>query len=554
MKYVHKPSLFALLLGIAPAALAAPVAPGAGSILQQINPVTPPEPSSNQTGLRIERQGKGKMPTTAPFHVSEIRVTGNRQFDTATLHKLVADSEGRDLTLAQLDELALRITDFYHDHGFPLARAIIPAQTIRGGVVVMQVIEASYGKIRLDNKSRVKDSLIDATVSNLKGGNVIEQDSMNRSLLLLSDIPGLTVNATLLPGDQVGTSDLIIETDPGPAMIGNVDLDNYGNKYTGRIRAGGTVSFLNPLHHGDVLSLTGLSSGSGMNYGRGSYDMIVNGKGTHLGVSFSALHYILGDVLTSLNGHGTAQVSSAWAKQPLLRTRDLNLYGQVQFDHLVLKDHIDASAIRTDRHLDNWTGSVTGDARNIGGISTWNVSWTSGQLAFDDGTAGQLDAATARTQGSFSKWNVNLARLQSLGGNTVLYVSLAGQWANGNLDPSQQMTAGGPYTVRAYDMGVLSGDDGYLGSVEIRHDLAYFHGKWQLVGFYDSQHVIVNKNPWTPGVNSATLSGAGLGLNWMGAKEWSVRTYVAARTGSASSVLLPNSSSSRVWVEVGKGF
>jgi len=82
-----------------------------------------------------------------------------------------------------------------------------------------------------------------------------------------------------------------------------------------------------------------------MNDVRIAYDTLLNGLGTHLGGSYSALHYILGGPLASFNGHGTAAVESLLAKHPLVRTRDVNLYGHIQYERLQLKDHIDASAM-----------------------------------------------------------------------------------------------------------------------------------------------------------------------------------------------------------------
>lgn len=111
-------------------------------------------------------------------------------------------------TLDHSEKLTTRITDYYHAHGFPLARAIVPAQTMRGGTVKIEVIEARYGKIELDNQSRVSDRLLQATLADLQNGAVITQEDMNRSLLLLADIPGVTINATLKSGAQAGTSDL----------------------------------------------------------------------------------------------------------------------------------------------------------------------------------------------------------------------------------------------------------------------------------------------------------------------------------------------------------
>jgi hemolysin activation/secretion protein len=294
-----------------------------------------------------------------------------------------------------------------------------------------------------------------------------------------------------------------------------------------------------------------------MIYGRVSYDSVLDGQGTHLGGSYSALHYILGDSLESLEGHGSAQVGNLWAKQPLMRTRDLDLYGQLQFDRKELRDDIDVSSIHTDRHLYDWVASLSGDTRDAilsGGINTWTLGLTQGRVGFDNATAQQADAVTARTRGPFSQWDASFARLQRLTTQDGLYVTFSAQWASVNLDPSQKMVAGGAYTVRAYDMSALAGDIGVQASTEWRHDLAHsWHGQWQTVAFFDSERVRVDKNLWTTGVNEATLSGAGVGLNWTGPDQFSAKTYVAARLGPTPA-LVGDSAATRAWFEISKRF
>jgi hemolysin activation/secretion protein len=218
---------------------------------------------------------------------------------------------------------------------------------------------------------------------------------------------------------------------------------------------------------------------------------------------------------------------------------------------------LDAAFLRTDRHLDNWTFSVAGDTRDGwlgGGISTWNAGWTAGKVTFDNLAAQNNDAVTAKTQGSFSKWTANAFRLQNLGSGNALYVTVSGQWSNGNLDPAEKMIAGGPYTVRAYDMGVESGDTGILGSAEFRRDLGQvWKGQWQAVGFVDSEHITIDRRPWIAGENGATLSGAGLGINWTGTSQWHGRVYLAAPIGPTPELIASNKSA-HVWAEIGKGF
>jgi hemolysin activation/secretion protein len=552
-----RPLLAALVIAGSPQVAQAAAAPDAGSILQQIQPVTPPAPSPRGTGLTVEGEAAARLPSSAPFEVKAIAISGNTLFDTSTLHALVADAEGKSLTLTQLGELAARITDYYRSHGYPLSRAIIPAQTIQSGIVRIEIIEARYGRIGLDNRSRVNDALLEATLSRLQSGQPVAQAELDRALLLLSDVPGIVTGATLKPGEAVGTSDLRLTVTPGSMISGYGIMDNYGNRYTGRVRVGATVHFSNPLHHGDLLSVSVLSSGSGMSYGRLGYESLLNGQGTRVGAAYSALRYTLGESLASLNAHGAAEVGSVWAKHPLVRSPDINLYGQVRYDRLQLRDHIDVSAIQTDRHLENWTASLSGDARDAflsNAVSTWSVGWTSGRVAFDDEGARLADAATARTGRRFSKWTTNVSRLQSLGAKNTLYLAFSGQWANANLDSSEKMTAGGPYSVRAYDLGAVAGDTGYFGTAELRRDLgSALNGRWQAIAFVDTAKVTVNETPWGAGTNTATLSGAGVGLDWTGPSHWHARTYIAMRIG-ATPTLVARSESPRAWIEVSKGF
>jgi hemolysin activation/secretion protein len=162
--HTMKPLFAVILLTAFPLAAQAarPMIPGAGDILQQIEPLNLPAFSSSGTGLTIERADGAKLPPSAPFLVKSIQITGNTHtlFDTPTLHTLVADAEGKSLSLSQLGELAVRITSYYQSHGYPLTRAIIPAQTIAAGMVRIEIIEARYGQISLDNRSRVKDALL----------------------------------------------------------------------------------------------------------------------------------------------------------------------------------------------------------------------------------------------------------------------------------------------------------------------------------------------------------------------------------------------------------
>jgi hemolysin activation/secretion protein len=567
MKHRHflksKPlQVLTVLLAAFPVLAQAQAAPGAGTMLQQVQPAQPVQsarPSSAKT-LTINPTHDAAMSSSIPFLVKTLTIQGHTLFDTETLHALVAQAEGQTMPLNQLEVQVGRIAAYYNSQGYPLVRVVIPVQAVCDGVVRVQVIEGRYGNVSLNNSSQVKDELLQSSLASFAPGTVVGQAELDRALLLLSDVPGIKVNGVLKPGQTLGATDLVVETvQSGPAVSGNVVLDNAGNRYTGRARIAGTVFVVNPLQQGDVLSMSALSSGENMNYARFAYDTLINGNGTHLGGSLSLLDYNLAGPMDALNAHGSAHVASLWAKHPLVRSMDVNLYGKIQLDSLELRDHIDVSAIRTDRHLENLTASLEGDLRDksmAGAVTSWNLGATVGRVGFNNNDAQSIDTQSARTDGRYVKGNVNIARLQGLSMTDSVYLGVAGQWAAGNLDASQKISIGGPYTVRAYENGILSGDIGYTGTIEWRHELEGSGGnRWQAIAFVDSAHVQFNKALWSgvTGANSATLSGAGLGINWAGPQQWSGKLHVAAPFGSRPAQL-PGSASTRAALEVGLGF
>lgn len=556
-----QPLIAALLSALAlPAAQAAELAPpNAGSLLQQAAPQPATSAPARDSALSIKPTAGATLPATAPFEVKALLLSGNTRFDTATLLALVADAQGQRLTLTELDTVVARITAHYRRAGYPLARALIPAQTIEAGVVRIEIIEARFGQVRLDNRSAVSSALLSESLAPLYAGALISQDALDRSLLLLSDVPGLRLAAVLKPGTAVGTSDLTVTTDPLPPLAGQATADNHGNAYTGRARLGAGVSWFNPLHHGDVLSAQLLSSGSAMAYARLAYESLLNGQGSRAGAAYSALRYELGGAAAGLQAHGTADVASLWLAHPLRRSVGLNGRSQLQFDHLVLRDRVDTGAVHSERSVDVGTLSFGGDALDAllpASSNTWQLGLGAGRVNFDAAAAAAADAATGQTQGRFAKINGLLAHYQALASKTTLALTATAQRAQGNLDPSQKMSLGGPYNVRAYDSGALSGDSGYTLSAELRQDLSFGGagaGQWQAVAFVDSGRVTINQAPWRTGTNAATLSGVGLGLNWSGPSQWSARASVAAPVGG-DSALAGVTRSTRGWLDLRLGF
>lgn len=298
--------------------------PGAGSQMQQI----PPSPVPQKKATSIDFKPAVLAAPSASDHVKiafrSLKITGSREYSEEALLAVSLFKPGSELSLSDLRNVAAKVAGFYHQNGYFLAQAYLPAQDIKNGVVTIVVVEGRYGKITLNNQTNLSNDLAGGLLDGLNNGDVVANAPLESRLLLLSDVSGVIVKSTLVPGAELGTSDLIVDVTPGRNVNGSVDADNAGNRYTGENRIGATINLNNPTCHGDVASLRALTSGPGLSYARASYQMQL-GKAT-AGVAYSYLNYTLGREFESLQAHGTATSASVFASYPLIRTRNNSLY------------------------------------------------------------------------------------------------------------------------------------------------------------------------------------------------------------------------------------
>jgi len=367
----------------------------------------------------------------------------------------------------------------------------------------------------------------------------VRNDQLERALLLINDVPGVSARATLEKGDEPGTSRLLIGVDSKPAWTGGVSVDNFNNRYTGSWRTSAWTAVNRPFDREDLLGASvSHSSGSdvlGLNYAMG-----LNPSGLRANFAVSWMRYDIGAEFKPLDLTGSAGTISAGLSYPLLRTRQRNLWFSVDAEHKGLVDKALGQTLR-ERKLDKLTTMFSGsvwDGWWGGGYTGFSTGWVVGHLDLDN-TADQLaDSLSARTGGGFSKWVWRIERNQSLGGlrDWGLYLGANGQVGSKNLDSSEKFLLGGPSGVRGHAVGEASGDNGWLASAELRRDFAVGKGfNAQALLFVDRGHVRQHIDSWPGSVmpwtgNSYGLSSAGVGLNLQGAR-WTFRSAWAHRLG-----------------------
>ena len=556
--------MFATVVSLTvPAAALAQSTPDAGSVLRQIEgdrrPALPPEPAPELAPAPPPLESIGGATVTA----AAFRFAGNTLLSSAELEQHVAAFVGKPLDFAGLQNAAIAAATAYRDAGW-VVRAYLPRQDVTSGVITIQIVEATFGGVRFEGApERAATDRLGRIVERAQPvGAAVNAAQLDRSLLLINDLPGVTATGRLAAGRGDTETDLVVAVEDGPLVSGNVALDNAGARYTGESRVIGTASLDNRLGLGDRAEALLLSS-RGSNYARLAFDLPLGSRGWRLGASASHLDYeIVTDEFVALDAHGTSTSVGFDASYPLVRSRLTNLY----LDLDVAKRRFDnrfGGATATDYSSQTTAVGLMGnryDRLKGGGVTAYGVTLVGGTLDLDGSPNQAADALTTRTAGSFGKVMLTASRLQTLTDRVSLFGSVERQIADGNLDSSERLYLGGSQGVRAYPESEAGGSEGTLVNIEARTRLTPSVG---LTGFVDWGKVRVhddNDFPGAPALNSIELKGFGAAVAWRATMGLQLQATVARRSGRNPNAA-PNGDDqdgslveNRIWLQVSMPF
>jgi hemolysin activation/secretion protein len=165
----------------------------------------------------------------------------------------------RGVTLGMLEQVADQITDYYRQRGFVLAKAFIPEQKVREGIVTITLLLGNLGDVQLTGAQRYSEQTVERIFRDVMRGPV-NSVQIEEKLFYVNDLPGLSVQGFFSPGDQVGDTRLNISTVKEEPYRTNVRMDNHGSEVTGEYRIYTDFLLNNPLKYGDRLHLAVLGA------------------------------------------------------------------------------------------------------------------------------------------------------------------------------------------------------------------------------------------------------------------------------------------------------
>lgn len=538
--------------------------PDAGSLLNQFErslpppklPTVGPPPSPPKIELL---KGKGET-----LLVKQFFFTGNTVVRSDVLANAVAQYINRPLTFSELQNAAATLAVVYRDKGY-IAAATIPKQVVKDGVVRVHIVESRFTGAVMDEAtdSRIRlDLLLNRIEQALPPGRLVNVYDLDRGLLLIEDLPGVSVSGGLREGRTDGESEFVLLARDKSIFKANAFIDNNGSRSTGASRLSGDLNAESPTGNGELLAFSSIHT-EGSDYGRFSLTVPASDTGTKFSASTSVMAYqLVSPEFKTAHIEGKSSTVGLELNHPVLRTRSMNIYATLNYDGRSfdnLANHVTTSQYRTDT-VSTGLAANQFDQLGGGGISTASISFQLGRVDLDGSPNKASDAAAAHTQGGFSKFKANVSRSQTITEELTLFANVSGQYAFNNLDSSEKLFVGGSSGVRAYPSSEGGGSSGVTTTVEARQQLPYsFEG----VAFFDTgvvQQNIDNHYSGAPAKNNLFYKGLGLSLVWRGSYNATVKLTWAHRIGNNP---LPKPDGrdqdgtkqlDRIWLSAGMGF
>lgn len=445
-----------------------------GVVERERKEAPPPKPADSITIPSVESPRTWDGADTIKFVLNSVDIDGNTALGDEELMRPFQSLVGTEVSLGQIFAAADAITQMYDAAGYALSLAYVPAQEVKGGAIVVRVVEGYIADVVFKDKREVRDPRWNEYAAHLKASRPLKSADLERYLLLAGDLPGIKVTNHFerMADAGPGATRLIMNIDR-KAMGAQAELNNRGSKAIGPYRQSLNVDLHGVFGRDERLSFFGVTAitDNELGYFGARMDLPVGGEGAVLSMEASRSETDPGTAaLSALDYEGEAWTGSGSVTYPFIRSLRENLYGSFGFTYKNMKSRILSSGNSHDKltalavgadydSRDRWGGVWRAAGTLYTGVDILNATKKSDPLSSRAGASGRF----FRLEGSVS-------RLTSLSNNASFYAELAGQIADRPLLVSEQCGYGGGYIGRAFDPFEISADNCVKGRAEFRFD------------------------------------------------------------------------------------
>jgi hemolysin activation/secretion protein len=457
------------------------------------------------------------------FILSAVILDDSTVYKPTDLTPLTANLIGKKISLAQVFALRDALTAKYRRDGYILSQVIVPPQKVTDGVVHMQAVEGYVSNVNVQGDAHDSRGLIADMAERIKAARPLTAKALERYVLLMQDLPGLSVRTVLRPaGNLPGAADLDLVV-THKTVTGYASVDNRGSKAIGPLQGQVGINLNSLFGRNDrtALQFATVSPVDELQYAAIQHDEILSPDGTRLSLAATYSHSRPRGALVNLNPLGNSLSLRAGVDYPVIRSRARTLRVGAAFAALdsrvdLLGTKFSEDKVRYLSFTANYdvADTLLGDSRPASTLISTELS--QGLDILGATQTGSLNLSRANGHSNFTRLYTELNRTQTIAGRFGLALSAAAQAATTLLLSAQRFGLGGSRIGRGYEPSEILGDNGLAASIEARYNLPAGDTIFinpQLYLFYDIGKVW-NINPAVGEPSSQSLASAGPGMRF----------------------------------------
>jgi hemolysin activation/secretion protein len=362
-------------------------------------------------------------------------------------------------------------------------------------VLNVTVYEAKIEKIETGKDAAVRPFITRAITSEVRPGSVFNETDVESMVRDLDDLHGAKASVNLVPGSQVGTTDLEVKVEKTNDFQQQVSVNNYGSKLTGEWLFNGNFQYGNLLGLGELYTFDFTHSDSSLLTVRGGIQTPIGIRNVILDTSYLYSNSNIGDRLAVLGSEGTTDQFRIGLSSALLNTAMQKITVRLGFD----AGHFQSSILDGTPESDDKTRHVTQDMNYLLRLANTTVyaalQLSEGVSAFDGSSEG--DTLLSRAGGNPDAFILRptLFARQNLWTNGSVKGLVSGQYSGSTLLASDLFAIGGYGSVRGFQPAEETGESGMQVSIALEQEVLQREGWGVSIGPWFDGGWVWNKVP-----------------------------------------------------------
>jgi hemolysin activation/secretion protein len=206
--------------------------------------------------LSLEKIKALEAENAAHFFVGEYRVQGVHQLKRGEIESAVYPYLGPARTVEDVEKARVALEKAYRDKGYQAVSVQIPEQKMKGGVVLLQVLEGQVGQLRIRGSRYFSPSEIKKEAPSLAEGSVVDFNRVTKDLAALNQWRDRRITPSLRAGVEPGQVDVDLTVKDTYPLHGSAELNNRFSSGTPSLRLNAAASYSNLWQMGHTLGMS----------------------------------------------------------------------------------------------------------------------------------------------------------------------------------------------------------------------------------------------------------------------------------------------------------